>query len=173
MKWNTTNVILVLAFLASLSTLIYRSQLDAPKPTPLPSQDVTSETLVQVVKQQSGKIIVVNFWATWCDPCREEIPTLLDLAKKYENQLVKIIFVSMDEPDRADKVSQYVSGSPGMVNFRRADEGGKIISTHFADWKGIIPVTLFFSKDGQVLKSIEGVLDYQEFEKIIKELVDH
>ncbi len=64
--------------------------------------------LSQIVKQSIGKPVLINIWATWCEPCREEFPDLVDLSKKY-NKNIRFIGISADEVDDLDsKVSRFL-----------------------------------------------------------------
>src|SRR5579863_7948842 len=64
---------------------------------------VTPEEYKALIAAQKGKVVLVDFWATWCGPCREKFPKTLALAKKYKDQGLTVVSVSMDSPERRDQ----------------------------------------------------------------------
>lgn len=172
MRKHLNTAVLIGAIVVSLSTLIYRNYINPPTKVPEVGE-VTSETLLQEVKKLGAKVVIVNFWATWCEPCKEEIPALLELGKNYAEKGVRILFVSLDEPEDKDDVLQFVNEYPGMINLRKSSPGAKILKTLFEPWMGVIPVTLYFSGSGELIEAVEGVRNYQDFEKILQKHVEH
>lgn len=172
LKKHSTTVVLIAVIVFSLWTLIYRNYLHAPTKVP-EIAEVTSDTLLQEVTKLEASIVLVNFWATWCDPCKEEIPVLLELEKKYTQQGLRVLFVSMDEPEDQKDVLQFVNNTPGMINLRKTLPGAKILRNLFSEWMGVIPVTILFSQTGDILEAIEGTRESQEFEKILQKYTKH
>src|SRR5687768_14180878 len=71
-------------------------------------QAVDGKALKRAIEEQKGKVVVVNYWATWCAPCVEEFPDLVKLQNSYRDKGLVVIGVSMDEPDDKGKVVAFV-----------------------------------------------------------------
>ncbi len=110
-----------------------------------------------------GKIVVLNFWATWCPPCREEIPDLVALQKQYAAQGVVVLGVSMDEGGPAKVASfakKYGINYPVVMGDAKAS----------ADYGGIqvLPTTFIIDRAGKIVDGLQGATDRAGFEAAIK-----
>ena len=139
------------------------------KPAPL---DFTLKDMNGVdVKLASfkGKPIVVNFWATWCGPCRAEIPSLVELNTQYsaEGKDVVILGISVDDP--IEKLKPYATqmkmNYPVLVGNGRDD-----VQDAFGPLWGI-PVTVFIDREGRIAKKHSGIASKEQFEQEIKALL--
>jgi len=117
-----------------------------------------------------GKPIVVNFWATWCGPCRAEIPSLVELNKKYNEEGVGdvvILGISVDDP--IEKLKPYAAqmkmNYPVLVGAGRDD-----VQDAFGPLWGI-PVTVFIDRNGKIAKKHSGIASKEQFEQEIKALL--
>src|SRR5712671_3591998 len=116
-----------------------------------------------------GKPIVVNFWATWCGPCRAEIPSLVELNTQYgsEGKDVVILGISVDDP--IEKLKPYATqmkmNYPVLVGNGRED-----VQDAFGPLWGI-PVTVFIGRDGNIAKKHSGIASKEQFEQEIKALL--
>ncbi|OFW07611.1 MAG: hypothetical protein A3I61_17630 [Acidobacteria bacterium RIFCSPLOWO2_02_FULL_68_18] len=113
-----------------------------------------------------GKVILLNFWATWCGPCRIEIPYLIELQTQYPDDLV-VLGVSVD--DTAEKLKPYAKDMrinyPLLVGNGRQD-----FQDAFGPFYGI-PVTVFVTRDGVIYKKHSGIASKEQFEHEIKSLL--
>lgn len=113
-----------------------------------------------------GKVILLNFWATWCAPCRVEIPYLIELQKEYGDDLV-ILGVSID--DSADKLKPYASEM--AINYPLLIAAGRqTFQDAYGPFYGI-PVTVFVGRDGLIHKKHSGIASKEQFEHEIKLLL--
>jgi len=113
-----------------------------------------------------GKVILLNFWATWCGPCRVEIPYLIELQRQYPDDLV-VLGVSVD--DTAEKLRPYATEM--KVNYPLLVGNGR---QDFQDAYGPfwgIPVTVFVGRDGRIHKKHSGIASKEQFEQEIKALL--
>ena len=113
-----------------------------------------------------GKVVMLNFWATWCAPCRVEIPYLIELQKQYGDDLV-VLGVSVD--DTAEKLKPYASEM--QINYPLLMAAGR---QDFQDAYGPfygIPVTVFVGRDGLIHKKHSGIASKEQFEHEIKMLL--
>jgi thiol-disulfide isomerase/thioredoxin len=122
----------------------------------------------QVMAQWRGKVLVVNFWATWCAPCREEIPGFIESQKRYGSESVQFVGIAIDTPERIAPYAKEIGiNYPLLV--------GRIDSMEFAkragDRSGVLPFTLVIGRDGKMLASEVGVLKPERLENLIKSLI--
>jgi thiol-disulfide isomerase/thioredoxin len=127
------------------------------------------------LQQYKGKVVLVNFWATWCEPCKSEIPMLIDLQKKYGPRGFTVLGLSMDEDG--------VKAVQPFLDKERFDVGGQkepidypivfandTIAEKFGGIVGL-PTSLLFSRDGKGTKKIVGPIDYDTISKAIEEML--
>jgi thiol-disulfide isomerase/thioredoxin len=134
----------------------------------LPGLDGTDVTL----EQYKGKVVLVNFWATWCQPCRVEIPWLMEFSEKYGPQGLVIVGVSMDDGGRRAvepwlrSQNFQVDGRPGMMNYKIVF-GNEAIADKFGGMIGL-PTSFLYARDGKRIKTVLGLLNHDDLEKAIK-----
>ena len=119
------------------------------KALPIEAKDAKRKTLS--LKQYAGKLVLVDFWATWCPPCRAETPNMLKLHKKYNKEGFEIIGIAEDE-DGAD-VMEYVDKKqiPWRLVLDNAENGGKIANLY-----GVygFPTMILIGPDGKVIDTL-------------------
>ena len=113
-----------------------------------------------------GKVIVLNFWATWCGPCKAEIPDLVTLQTQYRDDLV-ILGVSVDDtPDKMKPyAAEYKVNYPLLVGNGRED-----VQNAFGPLWGI-PVSVIIDRDGVIAKKHSGIASKEQFEREITRLL--
>lgn len=111
-----------------------------------------------------GKVVVLDFWATWCPPCKREIPDFIDLQKEYGSQGVQIVGIALDEPDKVSAFAQQ-NGMNYPVLL-----GSNEVSMKYGGIEGI-PTTFIIDKSGKIINKFEGFRPRQVFETEIKKLL--
>jgi len=128
----------------------------------------------KLLADQRGKPVWVNFWATWCEPCRDEYPIVNELAKKYAAHGLVVIGVSLDDDGEMTLVRRFLArNQPVFRNYRRLpgrDEA--FINGVSTKWSGAIPASFFYSRDGRLLKYRVGEHTREEFEAAVRELLE-
>ena len=125
----------------------------------------------QLLAKYRGKPLVVNFWATWCEPCRSEFPMLVELAKQYGPQGLVVLGVSLDENGDLNLVRQFLAEAhPGFPNYRQ--KPGIDVDAFYhgvnAQWQGTMPQTVFYGRDGHVARYLVGARPRGAFEDAIR-----
>ncbi|HVC00348.1 MAG TPA: TlpA disulfide reductase family protein [Candidatus Dormibacteraeota bacterium] len=125
--------------------------------------------------QYHGKVVLVNFWATWCEPCKAEIPDLIQIQKKYGNRNFTVLGVAMDQEGKsvvapfAAKPQFVVAGQTVAMDYPIV-LGTDQIATQFGGIIGL-PTSYVISKNGQVVKRVIGMIDPQEIDRLIQQLL--
>ncbi len=114
-----------------------------------------------------GKVLLVNFWATWCPPCRREIPSLVRLQEENSGKGFTVLGISMDKSGR-DKVATFVKKIG--VNYPIA-MGTNDIARSFGAM-ATIPSSFLVSRDGLIVKRYPGYTTYEKMAKDVKELLE-
>jgi len=145
-------IILSLGFLGAACA---QSQSDAP---------IGHSDIIKLVSQSKGKVVVLNFWASWCPPCREEIPELMALRKRLPAEKVVILGISMDQDPAAYARFASKAGFNYPVYLAGPDVGMAF---------GIrgIPRTLVYGPQGEQILSHEGYLSGEALGAVLTKLI--
>ena len=125
------------------------------------------------VAQYKGKVVLVNFWATWCEPCKIEIPELIQLQAKYEPKGFTILGVAMDDEGKSvvapfvEKKRYDIGGGQQVPMNYPILLGNDEIASKFGGLLGF-PTTVLFDKNGKEIKRTTGAIAYEEYAKIIE-----
>jgi len=111
-----------------------------------------------------GKVVLLNFWATWCGPCRIEMPWLVEFNDRYQRQGLEIVGVSVDDGDR-DKVAAFVAARHVNYTIVLKDEA---VSDAYGGLR-FLPQTFFIGRDDKVIKQTYGVRGKDDFEDDIRQ----
>ncbi len=103
-----------------------------------------------------GKVVLVNIWATWCQPCRVEIPSIEKLYRTYGPRGLNVVAVSVDEPGTESAIRAFVRDM-GMTFQVLHDPSGKIEQAYQTTG---YPETVIIGKDGVIRKKIAGAVDW-------------
>lgn len=117
-----------------------------------------------LASHQGEKAVLVNVWATWCVPCVEEFPYLVELRAKYEDQL-EIVFISTDFPEDMPRVNDFLAkmGVDWQTYVKEGKDEPFILAIH-PDWTGAMPATAVYDKNGDLVTFFEKPADYATFE---------
>lgn len=129
-------------------------------------RDLTGEP--QSITDYSGLVIVLNFWATWCVPCREEMPLLAEVQERYADRGVVVIGASADDASTRDKIEEFVQGIG--ISFP-IWTGATTIDTERFGLGTALPVTAIIDQQGRVAFRIVGILKRRQVVSRIEYLI--
>jgi thiol-disulfide isomerase/thioredoxin len=125
----------------------------------------------QLIAKHRGKPLVVNFWATWCEPCRDEYPLIVELAKDFKPQGVTVLGIDMDDDSDMNLVRRFIAkNQPPFLNYRQKpgiDLDGFYNGVN-PQWKGTMPQTIFYGRDGDIVGFFLGTRPRAEFEQAFR-----
>jgi thiol-disulfide isomerase/thioredoxin len=128
-------------------------------------KDVNGRTVQ--LRAYRGKVVLINFWATWCPPCRAEMPDLVRLQREHAEQGLQIIGITYP-PERKTRVQRFARSL--KVNYPII-LGTRQLKARFSS-EETLPLTVVIDRDGKVKDIISGILLREEFEEKIKPLLN-
>ena len=137
---------------------------------PVPAPDLTLETMDgrQInLADQNGKVILVNFWATWCAPCRREIPDLINLYSEMKDEGLMIVGIAVDQ-EGAKVVKPYVQKQD--INYPIVLDPDQSTEKHFDAMYGL-PTTYVVNPEGKIVRRILGIFPVDKMEPELKEML--
>jgi cytochrome c biogenesis protein CcmG/thiol:disulfide interchange protein DsbE len=125
--------------------------------------------------QYKGKVVLVNFWATWCDPCRVEIPWLIEMQEKYGPKGFTVVGIAMDDEGKS-VVAPFVAKERFDVNGQKLPMNYPILvgsdnaASRFGGLLGY-PTSVLISRDGKQVKRVTGIISDEDMSKTIEKLL--
>jgi thiol-disulfide isomerase/thioredoxin len=168
----------VTGFISYLAVLLLcacgsHSVIPSEPPPPRGIVDLDETGWERLRAQQRGRVLLVNFWATWCEPCREEFPNLVRLYDAYRSRGLSVVAISMDEPESVPAIEQFLKSQ--KANFGSYQQQFKdfeaLVNSINPRWRGGIPATFLYDRQGRLVESWQGATTYEEFESAVKPLL--
>jgi thiol-disulfide isomerase/thioredoxin len=131
---------------------------------------ITLEGFRKILAAHRGKPLLVSFWATWCEPCRDEYPLINQLVKEYAPQGLTAVGVSLDDDAEINLVRHFLArNQPVFPNYRKR-MGGTDEFDHGVDpsWQGEMPVNFLYAADGKMLVRLVGERPRADYENAIR-----
>jgi thiol-disulfide isomerase/thioredoxin len=123
---------------------------------------------IQYLKQYAGKIVVLNFWATWCEPCREEMPELSALHQTYQGKNVVVLGLAIDD---VATIAEFLKETKVSYPLFAAEMQGMEIANNLGNDKGVLPYTVIIRADGSVAKTYFGRVSKALLEETLVKLL--
>jgi thiol-disulfide isomerase/thioredoxin len=136
--------------------------------------EVDAKGLSDAIAKRKGKVVLVNFWATWCVPCRQEFPDLVRLERAYRGRGLAVLGVSTDLARDLPAVEKFLASSgPEFPNYRKKSGGDDqaFIESVDGKWGGELPFTVLYARDGKKARALSGMQSYADFEREVSALL--
>jgi len=173
MKISKQTLIIFISAAFIIAAGIYIS-LPKTKPAMTPTESIATATFydlqekLQPLAQWKGKILVVNFWATWCPPCIAEIPEFIKFQKKYEKQGVQFVGIAIDQRSKVQTFATEVGMNYPVL---LGDLAGIDLARRLGDQQGGLPFSVIVDRKGNVVTTQLGTLSTEKLEGIIKPIL--
>lgn len=151
--------ILIVAFIHLITLVAYSQQV----------RIVNFEELETTFKKPSDTLQVVNFWATWCGPCVEEMKYFIQAQDSFETNKVVFTYVSLDFSKQKERVEQFIKKNGLKGNFYiLKDDPNNYINKVDKNWEGQIPFTLIITEDNKYISHNAAFATFDELNEFIK-----
>ena len=167
-------VIVILSLMAGGGIYCYRSQVTGENHTGqqegfyshrYPDQQGKAFDFAEL----KGKPTVVNFWATWCAPCKKEIPDLSAISQDYAQDSVAVIGIAAED---LPAMQEFLQTIPASYTFVAAEFDAMTISRAMGNAKGILPFTVVLDRNGNVVTQISGIVQPEVLRAILDKMLE-
>lgn len=136
-------------------------------------QPVDEAGFQKLIAANKGKVLLVDFWATWCKPCRAEMPELVKLETRLRAKGVKLVTISADEPESEAEAQKFAAqmGVPRPAYIRKAKDDEKFCTFVDPKWSGALPALMVYDRSGKRVKSFYGETPMKELETALAKLL--
>jgi thiol-disulfide isomerase/thioredoxin len=145
----------------------------AQSTAPKDPQLIDTQGYQKILEQYKGKPLLVTFWATWCEPCRDEYPMLNELAKQYAPQGLKVVGIDLDQDGDLILMRRFLTRyKPIFPNYRKKKGEESAFSQEvMPGWNGAIPASFFYAKDGTQIGHLVGSSSQETYDAAIRMLL--
>lgn len=127
----------------------------------------------KLIAAHHGKVLLVDFWATWCEPCREELPKLVAISRQLDARKFTLVTLSADEPEQESTVTAFLDRehAPASRYIKRTEDDQAFIDNVDKHWSGALPALFLYDPAGKLIASFIGDADPAEIEAAIRKAV--
>jgi peroxiredoxin len=138
---------------------------------PVAIETIDEAGIKDLLKNNSGKLRLINIWATWCGPCVTEFPEFVDINRMYRRRDFQFISISADEPAKKDKALEFLKEKQASnTNYIFGiDNKYKLIEAIDPKWQGALPYTILVEPGGKIVYARQGPIDPANIKKLIVE----
>lgn len=147
----------------------------APAPATAARPDlIDPQQLAAKIENGLGRVTVINFWATWCPPCIEEMPEFTRLYRDYRDKNVELVSVTVDSTETLDsgELERFIAaqGMPFPVHVLSPGDPDSVAQAVGFEFTGL-PMTFVFGPDGKLARSWQGPVTYDKLAEVVSPLV--
>jgi thiol-disulfide isomerase/thioredoxin len=137
---------------------------------------INAEEMQSLLKRDSGRPLLVNYWATWCDPCRDEFPDLVKIDAQYRPKGLDFIAISLDDlSDLKTAVPKFLRTMKARmpVYLLNVADPAPAIDSVDREWSGALPATFLYDSKGKVVYKRFGRINAEELRAAIDKVMSH
>lgn len=144
---------------------------DAWAKEPVSIESIDVDGIKELLKNKSGKLRLINIWATWCGPCVTEFPEFIEINRMYRGRDFEFVSISADDPAKKDKALEFLqSKQASSKNYIFSiDDKYKLIEAVDPNWQGALPYTILVEPGGKIVYARQGPIDPAEMKTRIVE----
>jgi thiol-disulfide isomerase/thioredoxin len=133
---------------------------------------VNAKQIRELVDERKGKVVVVNFWATWCPPCVREFPAITKVYEQYRDKGMDLFAVALNAPEDVDEIKEFLAEHKPPFSIYLADPDDETFNeTVLEKWYGEMPLTLVFDTTGQRVLAHRSEITYEELSSKVEPLL--
>lgn len=150
--------------IAVFALTLVAQQAAQQKLTPL-----TNDGYTKVIAEHKGRVVLVNFWATYCVPCRAEIPEMVKMVDRLRAHGLDFLSISADEPEQEPQARKFIAPLkvPGILYIKSATDDDKYAAAIHAKWGGELPATFLYDRSGKKVGAFIGEVPMKNIEDVI------
>jgi peroxiredoxin len=166
-QWVWLGVAAVLALVGGVSLAVWdQSPRDATALLSVSLPDTSGQQ--QSLAQWRGKVVVVNFWATWCAPCREEMPEFMKIQREFGPRGLQFVGIAVDQPEKVGQFAKELDlNYPALIGGYGAVELSKTLGNQLS----ALPFTIVIARNGKVARTQLGPFDPTKLRSTIDSLL--
>jgi len=127
----------------------------------------------QAIAAHRGHVVLVNVWATWCQPCREEFPDLMQVYRESYDDGLRLVLVCADFAGQTDAARRFLAEQGvDFVSYQKTGKDMEFIDTLDPEWSGALPATWIYDRDGQRRSFWENKATHQELRERVDSVLD-
>jgi thiol-disulfide isomerase/thioredoxin len=136
-------------------------------------QPLDEAGFARMVAGNKGKVLLVNFWATYCVPCRKEMPDLVALQNRLASKGFRLVTVTADEPEQEPQAKAFLDKMkvPAPAYIKKAKDDDKFINAVDKKWSGALPLSILYDKQGNRVKTWYGEIPMKELDAELQKLL--
>jgi len=161
----------IAALLTGLSVqqrLVQKSEAKPPLPVAVAFTLPDSSGRLRHSREWLGKVVIVNFWATWCPPCLKEIPEFIQLQQEMGERGLQFIGIALDG---FEEVKEYTKTTAVNYPLLIAPDEGVALSAELGNHLGVVPYSVVIDRDGTIVHTQHGVFSTKQILKVIEPLL--
>jgi thiol-disulfide isomerase/thioredoxin len=135
---------------------------------------VNQASYAKLVTARRGKVVLASFWATWCEPCRKEMPELVKLSRKLAPRGFDLVMISADEPEQEASAMKVLkdNGAAGAFYLLKTTDNDKFYPTVDSKWtSGALPALFLYDRAGRKVQAFIGETSVKDLEAAIAKLL--
>ncbi|MDV2683322.1 TlpA disulfide reductase family protein [Alkalihalophilus lindianensis] len=171
MKRKRTLIVLVIAFVLAVVTTLSMDRQEVGNEVGMIAENFelpTNDGHQSEFSEYEGRVVVLNMWASWCEPCRDEMPDLMSLQDDYNSQGLDVVTVNMQTYERTLNDAPEFIEEMGLTLPVFFDEDG-VVSDRYGI--RVLPTSFIIDRDGEIKHVIAGEVNYQMLEELIGPLL--